>query len=152
MADEKTEHGFFDNKIRVPLKMQTFCSHFVFIRQPADFFIQFVLEKFMGNRDKLEMRSCKNRFMRPQLFPRHISSDFDFSDTPNCGRGTLLSDKNADLGSNQSHEHALPNLFQIKQLNHSWLWFVFKARLEHHFGIFIWQIILHQFASSELAK
>ena len=90
--------------------------------------------------------------MRPQLFPRHISSDFDFSDTPNCGRGTLLSDKNADLGSNQSHEHALPNLFQIKQLNHSWLWFVFKARLEHHFGIFIWQIILHQFASSELAK
>ena len=103
----------------------------------------------MGNRDKLEMRSCKNRFMRPQLFPRHISSDFDFdfSDTPNCGRGTLLSDKNADLGSNQSHEHALPNLFQIKQLNHSWLWFVFKARVEHHFGIFIWQIILHQFAS-----
>ena len=153
------------------------------------------------------MRSCKNRFMRPQLFPRHISSDFDFdfSDTPNCGRGTLLSDKNADLGSNQSHEHALPNLFQIKQLNHSWLyravangvgvggsspppvfvrtvnpistrgaeyvhhstrspppgfsdlatallWFVFKARLEHHFGIFIWQIILHQFASSELVK
>ena len=108
----------------------------------------------MGNRDKLEMRSCKNRFMRPQLFPRHISSDFDFdfSDTPNCGRGTLLSDKNADLGSNQSHEHALPNLFQIKQLNHSWLWFVFKARLEHHFGIFIWQIILHQFASLEVNR
>ena len=92
--------------------------------------------------------------MRPQLFPRHKSSDFDFdfSDTPNCGRGTLLSDKNADLGSNQSHEHALPNLFQIKQLNHSWLWFVFKVRLEHHFGIFIWQIILHQFASSEFRE
>ena len=57
--------------------------------------------------------------MWPQLFLRHIYSDFDFSDTPNCGRGTLLSDKNADLVSNQSHEHALANLFQIKQLNHS---------------------------------
>ena len=86
--------------------------------------------------------------MRPQLFPRHISSDFDFdfSDTPNCGRGTLLSDKNADLGSNQSHEHALPNLFQIKQLNHSLLWFRVSFQgvksLGGYFACLCWGLIL----------